>query len=164
MLERLEHKGIAMAKRQSIRWIIGGGVIATAVVAMSFLNLGDNLVYFYTPSEAYAKALNLDGQTIKVGGMVKGGSVVWKAEQLSLAFTMSDMKGHDITVQHTGTPPDMFKEGQGVVVEGRLSADGKSMISRNLMVKHSEEYAKPGDHASMDRALLEKSLFKDQAE
>lgn len=150
-----------MAKRGSIRWIIGGTVIAAAVAAISFLQLGDNLVYFYTPGEAYAKAAELTEQTVKIGGMIKPGTVVWKPESLSLTFVMGDLEGHDITVQHHGTPPDMFKEGQGVVVEGRLAGDGKEMTSRNLMVKHSEEYKKPGDHATMDKALLEKSLFKD---
>ena len=54
----------------------------------------------------------------------------------------------------------MFKEGQGVVVEGRIDETGKVMISKSLMVKHSEEYKKPDDHSSMNKALLEESLFK----
>jgi len=75
---------------------------------------------------------------------------------------ISDLKGHEIKVSHKGTPPDMFKEGQGVVVEGILSPDGKSVKSRRLMVKHSEEYKKPGDHAGTpNKELLEKSIFKD---
>lgn len=148
-------------KSKNKAWIIGGLVIAAAVVSMSFLNLGDNLVYFYTPAEAYAKAGELEGQNVKVGGMVQPGSVVWKPETLSLQFTMSDLKGNDIVVRHTGTPPDMFKEGQGVVVEGRLADASKTMISKNLMVKHSEEYKKGDDHSKMDKALLEKSIFKE---
>ena len=152
-----------MAKQGSVRWIISGMVVAAAVAAIAFLQLGDNLVYFYTPEEAYAKAAELEGQTVKIGGMIQPGSVDWKPETLSLAFVMGDLKGNDITVRHQGTPPDMFKEGQGVVVEGRLANGGKDMTSRNLMVKHSEEYKKPSDHATMDKALLEKSLFKDAA-
>jgi cytochrome c-type biogenesis protein CcmE len=152
-----------MAKKSNVRWIIGGVVIAGAIVGMSFLSLGDNLIYFYTPAEAYAKSIELEGQTIKVGGMVLSGTVHWQAEKNSLAFTMTDMDGHEIKVQHTGVPPDMFKEGQGVVVEGRLGDAGKSMVSHHLLVKHSEEYKKPGtDHKSMDKVLLEKSLFKGQ--
>ena len=150
-----------MAKSSKRKWIIGGTIIAGAVIALSFLNLGDNLVYFYTPGEAFAKAGELAGQTVKVGGMVKPGSVSWQAEQRSLSFTMTDLAGHEIRVAHTGTPPDMFKEGQGVVVEGRVGDGGATMVSRGLMVKHSEEYKKPGkDHATMDKALLERSLFK----
>jgi len=153
-----------MAKKGSARWIIGGSVIAVALIAISFMNLGDNLVYFYTPGEAYAKAAELGSETVKVGGMVKPGTVKWVPEQLALSFVMTDLKGHDIAVSHKGTPPDMFKEGQGVVVEGRLTDGGKAMVSHNLLVKHSEEYKKPGDHMSMDKKLLEKSLFQGEHE
>jgi cytochrome c-type biogenesis protein CcmE len=148
---------------KTTKWLFGGAVIAAAVVALSFLNLGDNLVYFYTPGEAYAKAATLEGQNIKVGGMIKPGAVDWKPETLSLNFVLTDLKGVDINVAHNGTPPDMFKEGQGVVVEGRISEDGKTLVSKSLMVKHSEEYKKPDDHGSMNKALLEKSLFKDES-
>jgi len=151
-----------MQNKRSKRWFIGVPVIAAAIFGMSFLSLGDNLIYFYTPAEAHAKAATLEGQKIKVGGMVKAGSTVWTPEQLSLNFTLSDLNGRDIAVKHTGTPPDMFKEGGGVVVEGRLVGDGSTMISHNLMVKHSEEYKQPGAHGSIDKALLEKSMFPDQ--
>jgi cytochrome c-type biogenesis protein CcmE len=148
-------------KKKSMQWMIGGLVIIAAVVSISFLKLGDNLVYFYTPAEAYAKAAELDGQTVKVGAMIVPGSVQFTPENLDLNFTMSDLQGHDIRVQHKGTPPDMFKEGQGVVVEGRLTNGGKAMVSHLLMVKHSEEYKPDGDHTKMDKMLLEKSLFKE---
>lgn len=152
-----------MAKRGSTRWIVGGVIIAGAIISISFINLGENLVYFYTPAEAHAKASELEGQNIKIGAMVKSGTVDWTPEDLSLNFVMSDMKGHEIKVRHTGTPPDMFKEGQGVVVEGRLTNGGETIISRHLMVKHSEEYKKPDDHGSMNKAMLEKSMFKNES-
>ena len=151
-----------MANKSNKKWVVGGGVIITAVIAMSFLNLGDNLVYFYTPMEAVAKASELEGQNIKVGGMVKTDTVKWVPEHLSLSFIMTDMNGNEINVAHKGTPPDMFKEGQGVVVEGRLANSGKDMVSHNLMVKHSEEYKSPEDPRSMDHKLLQQSIFKGQ--
>jgi cytochrome c-type biogenesis protein CcmE len=150
-------------KSKSTKWTIGIAIIATAVTAIALTQLSSNVVYFYTPDEAQAKVLDIGRQTIKVGGMVVPGSVDWKAEQLDLAFTISDLKGHDIRIKHKGTPPDMFKEGQGVVVEGVLEQGGRAMTSRKLMVKHSEEYKKPGDHAgSINKELLEKSLFGGQ--
>lgn len=149
-----------MKKKSVLKWWVGGAVIAAAVLSTSFLKLGDNLLYFYTPSEAMAQASGLSNKTIKLAGMVKGGSVVWQPEALSLAFVLTDLNGHEIVVAHKGTPPDMFKENQGVVVEGRLAADGASMVSRGLLVKHSEEYKAPGPGQSMDKALLEKSLFE----
>jgi len=150
-----------MTKQQRTRWIIGGTIILIAAILVGFLQFGENVVYFYTPSEAQAKAADLSNSTIRLGGMVMPGSVKWQAENLDLRFTVSDLKGHEISVAHRGTPPDMFKEGQGVVVEGRLSNDGKAIQSKKLMVKHSEEYKKQGDHTQMDKAALEKSMFKD---
>lgn len=153
-----------MASKQRskrIRWITIGTVVAAAVVGISLLNIGDDIVFFLTPAEARAQASDLDGKLIRVGGMVKPGSVQWEAESLSLKFVMSDLKEIEIAVNHVGTPPDLFKEGAGVVVEGRIDQAGGLMQSQNLMVKHSEEYKKPDStHHSIDRALLEQSLFK----
>lgn len=149
-------------KQSYLKWIIGIAIILVASAAISMLNFGDNIVYFYTPKEAIAKSQDLASSTIKVGGMVKGGSIDWNAKDINLAFTLTDMKGIDIRVNHSGTPPDMFKENQGVVVEGRISEDGKKIVSKRLMVKHSEEYKKPDDHSNMNKALLEESLFKNE--
>lgn len=151
-------------RARSTRWMIGIAVIAVAVIGLALTQLSSNVVYFYTPDEAIAKAFEIKDQTIKVGGMVVPGSVDWRPQELALAFTVSDLKGHEIRVSHKGAPPDMFKEGSGVVVEGLIAADGKTMASHKLMVKHSEEYKKPGNQASqsMDKQLLEKSLFKDK--
>ncbi len=150
-----------MKKNISLKWLIGGAVIVVASLAIANLQFGDSVVYFYTPDEAYAKAANLSEKTIKVGGMVKAGTVDWKPEELTLGFTMTDMKGIDIQVKHKGVPPDMFKEGQGVVVEGRIEPNGQVMVSQRLMVKHSEEYKTPDQHHSMNKELLEKSIFKE---
>ncbi len=150
-------------KSKSTKWMIGIVIIAVAIISIALTQLSSNVVYFFTPDEAQAKAAELSDQNIKVGGMVVPGSVEWTAEALDLAFTISDLKGHEIKIRHKGTPPDMFKEGQGVVVEGIITNDGKSMTSRKLMVKHSEEYKKPGSHSGdLSKELLEKSLFKDQ--
>lgn len=149
-----------MANKGNTKWVIGGLIICAAVLTVSFTSLQGNLVYFYTPSEAVANAADLSSQTIKVGGLVKPQSVKWVAEKLSLNFVVTDPTGNDIEVKHTGTPPDMFKEGAGVVVEGRIDQTGKVMISKSLMVKHSEEYKKPDDYTTMNKELLEKSLFK----
>ncbi len=135
------------------------GILVLGVLSLIiFLQTSGNVVYFYTPDEAQAKALDLSKQTIRLGGMVEPGSVQWNAQTLELKFKVTDLKGHTVLAEHRGTPPDMFKEGQGVVVEGRLAANGMSIESKKLMVKHSEEYKKPGDHTKLDRAALEKSL------
>jgi cytochrome c-type biogenesis protein CcmE len=142
--------------------MIGGGVVAAAIIGASFLAINENSVYFFTPKEAMDKAGTLQNQTIKVGGMVLPGSEVWKPETLDLQFTLTDLKGAEIRVQHKGTPPDMFKEGSGVVVEGRINGPGNEIISRNLMVKHSEEYKKPHDGESINKKLIQESMFKNE--
>ncbi len=152
----------APRRKNNSKWVIGGVVIAAAILIISLLNLGDNIVYFYTPDEAVEKASTLDGKVIKVGGMVKAGTVQWKPENLNLSFIVTDFKTHEIQVSHTGTPPDMFKENSGVIVEGRITGDGKSITSHKLMVKHSEEYKKPDEGHSVDKELLKKSIFKDK--
>ena len=150
-----------MARRSSskLSWLIGGGIIAVAGCAVYFISMPETLVYFYTPDEAVAKASELDGKTVRVGGMVKLGTVDKQAELGIVKFTLWDMKTSELSVSYKGLPPDMFKENAGVVVEGRIEP-GNRMVARNLLVKHSEEYKKPTEHASMDKALLEKSLFK----
>lgn len=148
-------------KKLPLKWIIGTAIILVAGLAVGNLKFGDTVVYFYTPDEAYAKAGELSSKLIKVGGMVKTGTVDWQPDAVSLAFTMTNMKGIDIQVNHKGVPPDMFKEGSGVVVEGRIDPDGKSMTAQSLMVKHSEEYKKPDAAHSVNKELLEKSIFKE---
>ncbi len=157
-MEHMRHQ----QQQRWIRWGIAGFVVVLAVVAISSLNFGGNLVYFYTPVEAKTKVSELAGKTIKIGAMVNTGSVQWDSSAVTLKFTMGDMQGNDINVTHKGSPPDLFKEGQGVVAEGRLSDNGSDFTAHRLMVKHSEEYQKPGDHTQMNRALIEDSMFKNQ--
>lgn len=151
-----------MNQKTLFRWLVGGGVIVVAFIAISSLNFGDNILYFYTPKEAQANAAELSERTIKIGALVKPGSVDWKAEELNLSFVLTDNAGSEISVSHKGTPPDMFKENQGVVVEGRIDSMGQNMRSRKLMVKHSEEYVKPETGTSMEKKMLEQSIFKNE--
>ena len=141
------------------KWIIGSLVIVAVIVALSLLKLGDSIVYFYTPKEVFAPDLDVRGKNIKIGGMVKVGSVQKEMERLQLRFTLTDFKGHDIVVQHRGTPPDLFKEGQGVVAEGYFDLQKKTMQSHTLMVKHSEEYRVPHDTEMQNKELLIKSIM-----
>lgn len=143
------------------KWIIGALVIVAVIIALSLLELGDNIVYFYTPQEVFAAELDVRGKNIKIGGMVKVGSVSKDITNMQLQFTMTDFKGHDIVVHHRGTPPDLFKEGQGVVAEGYFDVQKQSMQAHTLMVKHSEEYRVPHDHAVQDKELLIKSILGD---
>lgn len=136
-----------------MKWIIGTGILSVCVLALSFLNFGDNIVYFYTPKEALARTNSTT--TIKVGGLVQKGSIGKFGDAIKFVLTDNEVY---ITVVYNGIPPDMFKENQGVVVEGRFDKNFKGLVAKNLMVKHSEEYKKPGDHSTMNKVLLEKSF------
>ena len=144
------------------KWVIGLGVIAAMVLMIALINLGGNLVYFYTPSEAFAAGESLRDKNIKIGGMVVAGSVdegsVDEGKQ-KLRFTMTDFKGHDIRVVHAGITPDLFREGQGVVAEGYFDVVDAEMRTHTLMVKHSEEYRVPHDTQIENKDLLIKSIL-----
>lgn len=151
-----------MSTRQRRRnsWFIGAAIILGAAFLMSFLVMPEYMVYFYTPREALLKASELSKRDIKVGGMVEAGSMKWNAQDLLLTFTLTDLSDVKIMVTYLGTPPDMFKENSGVVVEGRINDDGTQLKANKLMVKHSEEYKAPDDGHSVDKELIEKSIFK----
>lgn len=144
------------------KWVIGAMVIVIVIVIVSVINLGDNIVYFYTPREVFAADLDVKDKKIKIGGMVKVGSIRKKIETMELEFVITDFKEHEIFVYHRGTPPDLFKEGQGVVAEGYFDVTQKTMRAHTLMVKHSEEYRVPHDPDYQDKELLIKSILGTQ--
>lgn len=119
------------------------GAIAIAAGALTFVSMGDlgeNLVYYWSPTELRA-APNAQDATVRLGGMVVPGSVKWDKEVGHATFTVTDGQ-NEVVVECDGNPPQMFREGIGVVVEGQLHADGLFHTSR-VMVKHSNEYEAP---------------------
>ncbi|MFQ5745660.1 MAG: cytochrome c maturation protein CcmE [Gemmatimonadota bacterium] len=114
-----------------------GGAIALLVLG----GLKENVVYFLTPSELEAKGASIYDTPLRLGGQVKPGSLTWDAESRDLRFVIADSLG-EVNVASVGAPPAMFREGIGVVVEGRYHRNGV-FESTNLMVKHSNEYKPP---------------------
>ena len=123
------------------KFIVGGLVILVALGYMIYAGVSQSVVYFVTPSELGAAPV--PGKAYRVGGMVLPGSLKWEPRTLDLTFTISDGKA-TIPVRHKGTPPDLFGEGRGAVVEGAWSGDGYFKAS-HIMAKHSEEYKAPHD-------------------
>ena len=129
-------------------WIIGGAVVLVTVFAwLLFGGLEKNVVFFLTPKELLAKGRDGVGVPVRLGGQVKPGSMTWDAKTLDLRFTVTD-GAKEIPVHSTGAPPQMFRDGMGVIVEGRVGQAGVFQAT-NLMVKHSNEYRapKPGEEA-----------------
>ncbi len=119
--------------------------------------LDKNVVFFLTPKELLAKGANGYDVPVRLGGQVKPGSVKWDEKTLQLTFEVVDGSG-DIPVHSTGAPPQMFRDGMGVVVEGRFGRDGVFNCT-GLMIKHSNEYRapKPGEQPQEMYKTLMKS-------
>jgi len=130
------------------KWIIGGAIVIVAVFAwLLFGGLQKNVVFFLTPQELLAKGNDGVDVPVRLGGQVKPGSVKWNAQTLDLRFMVTD-GAREVPVHSTGAPPQMFRDGMGVVVEGRFGSNGV-FDATGLMVKHSNEYRppKPGEEA-----------------
>ena len=105
---------------------------ATAMVLVAF---NDNLVFFYSPSELQAKAVAAD-RPVRIGGLVELHSLA--RDGTTVTFRVTDGTA-DLAVTYTGVLPDLFREGQGVVAEGRLRPDG-SFLASTVLAKHDENY------------------------
>lgn len=103
--------------------------------------IGDNLVFYLTPTELEARGDAAYESSVRLGGVVVPGSVRWDADALDLRFVVGDGTT-EMEVHSTGAPPQMFRDGIEVLVEGRLGSEGV-FRSTNLMVKHSNEYRAP---------------------
>ncbi len=116
------------------------GSLAVVLGAIGYLTYGsftESLVYFYTPAEVLHQAPQLAGRKVRVAGLVKTGTLQRDPARQSLAFVLADTEV-ELPVRFTGVAPDMFREGQMAVVEGRL--DGSLLKANQIMAKHSEDY------------------------
>jgi len=133
------------------------GLILAGLGYLIFGNFGANLVYFATPSEVLAFSPDRYGKTVRVGGMVVKGSLKTAPATLRMTFDLTDSAG-TIPVVFEGIPPDLFKEGQGAVVEGHWSRE-RMFHSRKIMAKHSEDYM-PIEMKAAGLSLPRKDFFK----
>jgi cytochrome c-type biogenesis protein CcmE len=139
------------------KFVAGIAVLALALAYMIYAGVTQSAVYFVTPSEL--KAAPKSGKAYRLGGMVEKGSVIWKPTTLDLSFTLSDGQS-TVPVRHSGTPPDLFGEGRGAVVEGKWMTEGYFQATQ-ILAKHSEEYKAPHDTNSAGYQELMKSLRSD---
>jgi cytochrome c-type biogenesis protein CcmE len=114
--------------------------------------LRDSIVFFHTPSDLSAKAVPV-GQRIRLGGLVATGSVK-RGQGADVEFAITDT-AEQVTVHYRGVLPDLFREGQGVVTEGKLE-DGKVFRADTVLAKHDENYMPP----EVAKALKEKGLWQ----
>ena len=142
-------------------WILAGVSllgVATALVLNAFQS---NLVFFFTPTQIAANEAPKD-RAFRMGGLVEEGSVVRQKDALTVTFRITDT-AKSIPVVYTGILPDLFKEGKGVVAQGRISADGTFKASE-VLAKHDENYMPPEAAEALKQAgtPMDKSHFAGQ--
>ncbi len=115
-------------------------ILAGAIVIFFVLkSLNENVVFFFSPSDIYNKTNISLNKKIRVGGLVKEGSVFKNEEKIN--FTITDLK-NEIIVSYSGLVPNLFSEGKGVIAEGKLK-DKKYFIADQILAKHDENYMPP---------------------
>lgn len=120
---------------------LAGGTLA--FIASGMGGMSEDLVYYWSPTELVQAGAKAQDATVRLGGVVEAGSMSWDPDASFLAFRLSD-GGKSVPVECSGAPPQMFREGIGVVVEGEMHADGVFRTDR-VMIKHSNEYRAPHD-------------------
>ena len=143
-----------MKPRHKRAAIIAGGLATLGLAAYLVLNaFQSNLVFFFSPTQVAAGEAPKE-RTFRIGGLVKEGTV--KRDNLTVAFVVTDT-AKEIPVSYTGILPDLFKEGKGVVAQGKLDANGK-FTATEVLAKHDENYMPPEAKAALDQAQIQKTI------
>ena len=129
---------------------IVGGLATLGVASALVLNaFQSNLVFFFSPSQISAKEAPID-RSFRVGGLVQEGSVKRDATGLTVNFVVTDL-AQTVPVSYTGLLPDLFREGKGVVAQGKLGPDGVFRADQ-VLAKHDENYMPPEATAALEAA------------
>ena len=131
---------IARPKHQRMVLVILAVVAVLGAVLLAMWGLKDRAAYFYTPSDVVAGKAASD-KAMRLGGMVERGSVQRDADGVTTRFLVEDGEAR-VLVTYRGILPDLFREGSGVVAEGKLASDG-SFFADNILAKHDERYMPP---------------------
>jgi cytochrome c-type biogenesis protein CcmE len=126
--------------------VLGLSAAAVALVANAFRS---NLVFFYSPSDIAAQQAPT-ARTFRLGGLVESGSIARAADGVTVQFVVTDT-AQRVPVRYRGILPDLFREGKGVVAQGRLEADGVFRADE-VLAKHDENYMPPEAAEAIERA------------
>jgi cytochrome c-type biogenesis protein CcmE len=129
-----------MTRKKRRLYAVVGGMAALGVAAALVLTaFSDNLVFFYSPTDLKTK--HVGDRRVRIGGLVEEQSVVRVDAGKSVTFKVTD-GANTVAVAYSGSLPDLFREGQGVVAEGKLGKDGVFQAA-NVLAKHDEKYMPP---------------------
>ena len=139
-------------------WIVGGLATPSALVLNAFQS---NLVFFFTPTQVASNEAP-HGRSFRIGGLVEAGSVVRDKDALTVRFRVTDT-AKTIPVVYTGILPDLFREGKGVVAQGKIGPDGVFHASE-VLAKHDENYMPPEAAEALKKAghPIDKTAFAGQ--
>ncbi len=130
--------------------LIGAGLATLAVAAgLVLAAFQKNLVFFFTPTQIANKEAP-QGRSFRIGGLVEGGSVKRQQDGVTVRFIVTDT-AKSVPVEFRGSLPDLFREGRGVVAQGKLGADG-TFRADEVLAKHDEKYMPPEAKAAVDQA------------
>jgi len=135
--------------------IIAGVAVVGVAAALILSAFRQNLVFFYTPSDIVANKVPAN-QTFRVGGLVESGSL--KREGVRVTFRVTDT-AQTITVSYDGILPDLFREGKGVVAEGKIDSGGMFHASE-VLAKHDENYMPPDAAHALEQAEKARRTLK----
>ncbi len=145
-----------MTPKRKRLWLLTGSLAVLGVAATLVLTaLNDNIVFFYSPTQVAEKNPGPE-RRFRLGGLVEPGSVKKSADNREIRFTVTDLQ-KTVPVVYRGLLPDLFREGQGVITEGSLGADGV-FIAREVLATHDENYM-PTEVA---KALKESGQWKER--
>ncbi len=133
-------------QRMVLIGLVVAGVAVSAALALQAFR--ENVLFFFSPSEVIAGDAPVE-RGFRLGGMVADGSVAREEGSLTIDFVVTDY-AHSISVSYTGVLPDLFGEGQGVVVRGQLNENG-SFAAEEVLAKHDENYMPPEVAEALER-------------
>jgi cytochrome c-type biogenesis protein CcmE len=140
------------ARQKRLGFVVVGLLALGAITALVLNALEGNLSYFFSPTEVSEGKAPAD-HVFRLGGLVVAGSLERGNQDLSVRFLVTD-KAHNVPVTYTGILPDLFMEGQGVIAQGRLGADGVFMADE-VLAKHDETYMPPEVADALEKAHQE---------
>ena len=138
------------AKKIKLRFFFLSFFLFIAVMIIFFIlkSLEDNVIYFLSPTEIHNKSDISYNKKIRVGGLVKEGSINKEGNMIN--FIITDLK-NEIAVSYSGLIPNLFSEGKGVVAEGKLN-DKKYFIANKILAKHDENYMPPEVSKALEKS------------
>ena len=129
--------------RQRLIFIIAALMLTASAIALALYGVSDSIIYFHSPSQLQTMTVS-PHKTIRAGGLVAQGSVNQQSHHVTFTITDGD---HELVVRYQGLLPDLFREGQGVIAEGKMQDN--ILIASRVLAKHDEQYMPPDVAAAL---------------